>query len=271
MRFPTRGKSRPTLSLPTPIRVEVLERRQLLSASVIATLDTMASPVAALTVTASAGKKVSGELGTWTTPTGVPKPGSETTAIAIVTWGDGRTSRAKFVDDGSGVVQIVGSHVWAKPGTFQMTVKVEEYRKEHPHILTAIGQGSSSILVAPKLGAFSIKGTLSGSYTFGIPNLGARNYGFTGTGTADTPGAVSVSGSIDTPGFRNTGQFMLTTATGTVTFNVTGYTQSVDSPLPRKMTYTVTGGTGAYAGVKGKGTITIALDDTTATFVIVVH
>lgn len=269
-----RGKQQRQASM-SQIPVEVLEDRRLLSGSLITTLDTTTSPVAALSVTATVGKKFSGNVGSWTIATGVPKPSSGVFAVAIVTWGDGKTSRAKLVDNGSGVVQIVGSHAWAKPGTFQLAVKVEEYPKGHPTQLTNIGQGDGSAVVASRSHAVSIKGTLTGAYTTPLSNPDARSYNFTGTGTAGTMGAVSITGSISPPGFIRTapatGEFTLTTANGTVTFDVKGHTQNGGSPLPRTMSYVVSAGTGSFASASGKGTISIAVNTTASTFVIVIH
>ena len=63
----------------------------------------------------------------------------------------------------------------------------------------------------------------------------------------------------------------VTAANGSVTIGLTGATQPGGSPVPQKMSYTVTGGTGAYANTAAKGTLSIALDTTANTFVIVVH
>ena len=182
-RFAPRDKQQYRALVPS-IAVEVLENRQLLSGSVVGPLDTIASPVAALSVNATAGKKFNGVVGSWTNPGGLPTKGSGVIAVAIVSWGDGKSSRAKFVDDGSGVVQIVAFHAWVRAGTFQTVVKVEEYPKKHPRQLTVIGQGDGSAAVAPKPQAFSVKGTLTGTFTTGLGNPDARSYVFTGTGTA---------------------------------------------------------------------------------------
>jgi hypothetical protein len=255
--------------------VEALEPRQLLSGSPLVALDTTSSSVAALSVNAIAGKKFHDVVGSWTVADGLPKHGSGIIAIAVIDWGDGKTSHAKLVDDGSGVVQIVGSHAWKKPGTFQTVVKVEEYPKGHSHQLSVIGEGDASAVVAPKPHKVSVKGTLTGAYTTPLGNPDARSYVFTGTGTAKSLGAVSVSGTITPPGFIRsapaTGQLTLTGPAGSVTIDLTGHPQNGGSPLPQKMTYVVTGGTGAFPNPGGKGTISIAVDTTANTFVIVVH
>ena len=272
--FTSHGKRQYQASI-AHIPVEVLENRRLLSGStVIVPADTI-SPVAALTVSAVAGSRFKGEVGTWTTTDGLPKAGSGLKAVAIITWGDGKTSRAKLVDDGSGVIQINGAHTWAKAGTFQTLVNVEEIPKRHPSQITEIGQGTGEADVSPRPHAISIKGTLTGAYTSSLSNPDARSYDFTGAGTAGAMGAVDISGSISPPGFIRTGQahgeLTLTTATGTVTFDVTGHAQNGGGPLPEKFAYVITGGTGAFANTKGKGTVSVALDTTAGTFVMVIH
>jgi hypothetical protein len=270
----SRGKRQPHARL-CEFPVELLESRQLLSGSVMSPFDTSASPVAAVSIDATAGKRFKDVVATWTNPGGLPTKASGTAAVAIVNWGDGKSTHAKLLDDGSGVIQIVGTHTWAKPGTFQTSVSVEEFPKGHPRQITDIGQGAGAAVVAPKPHNVSLKGTLSGTYTTPITNPDARSYDFTGTGSAGALGAVSVDGSISPPGFIKsapaTGEFTLTGADGTVTFDVKGHNQAGGSPLPEKLAYTVTGGTGAFANAGGKGTISVALDTTANTFVIVIH
>ena len=214
-------------------------------------------------------------MGSWTVADGLPKHGSGITAIALINWGDGKTSHAKLVDDGSGLVQIIGSHAWKKPGTFQTAVKIEEFPRKHPHQITVIGEGDASAVVAPKPHKVSVRGTLTGAYTTPLGNPDARSYVFTGTGTAGALGAVSVSGTITPPGFIRsapaTGEFTLTGATGSVTLSLTGKPQNGGSPLPQKMSYVITGGTGAFPNPGGKGTVSIAINADAGTFVIVVH
>jgi hypothetical protein len=273
-RLPTRGKQPYRAPVPR-IAFEVLENRRLLTGSGITALDVTPSPVEALSLNATAGKRFAGEVGTWTNAGGLPSKSSGVVAVAIVNWGDGRTSHAKFVDDGSGVVQITAAHAWAKAGTFQTVVKVEEFPKGHPSHLTAIGQGDGSAVVAPKPGPFSVKGTITGSYTIPLGNPDARSYDFAGTGTAGALGAADLAGSISPPGFIKsapaTGELTLTGATGSVTIDLTGHTQAGGSALPQEMSYKVTSGTSAFANAAGKGTVSIAIDTTALTFVMVIH
>ncbi len=257
------------------VAFEGLEARRFLSTSVINPLDTANSPVTALSITASAGKRFHDAVGNWTIASGVPDPKAGVIALAIVDWGDGKTSHAKFVDDGSGVVQIVGTHAWSKSGTFQTTVKVEEFSKKQPRQITDIGDAGGTAVVAPKPHATSVKGTLTGTYTTPLGNPDARSYVFTGTGTAGSLGTVNVSGIITPPGFIRTapatGELTMTGATGTATLSLTGHTQPGGSALPQNMKFVISSGTGLFANAGGKGSVSIALDTTANTFVMVVR
>jgi hypothetical protein len=269
--FASHGK-RQSRSVFAPVALERLEQRQLLSVS---TFDTVASPVAGFDLTASAGKKFHDVVGNWTNADGLPAKHSGTVAIAMINWGDGKTTRGRFVDDGSGVIQITGSHAWHLPGTFQTTVTVDEFPRGHSHTLTEIGQGSGMADVSPKPHKVKVKGTLTGTYATPLGNPDARSYVFTGTGTAGAMGAVSLDGTITPPGFilsaPANGEFTLTNANGTITLDLTGKPQPGGSPLPEKMTYTISGGTGDFANAGGKGTVSIAVDDTALTFIVVIH
>ena len=255
---------------PSPISIELLENRRLLS---ITPFDTT-SPVAALDLNATAGKHFHDVVGDWTTP-GLPAKSTKIVAIAVINWGDGKTSRGKFIDDGSGDVQITGSHTWKKPGTFQTVVTVEEYPRGHSHNLTEIGQGDGSVVVAPKPHKVSVKGTLTGTYTTPLGNPDARSYVFTGSGTAGAMGSITLDGTITPPGFilsaPASGEFTLTNANGTITLDLAGKPQPGGSPLPQKMSYTVSSGTGTFENAGGKGTISIAVDSTANTFILVIH
>src|SRR5438045_457376 len=115
--FATRGKQH-SLTRARQISIEALENRQFLSASLITPFDTTEPPVAAQDVSATAGKRFHDVVGSWAVTGGVPAKSSGVIAIAVIDWGDGKTSKGKFVDDGSGVVQITGSHAWHSAGTF---------------------------------------------------------------------------------------------------------------------------------------------------------
>jgi hypothetical protein len=251
------------------------------SAGTQAALDSVTSPVAALAISPTAQVNFSGQVGSWTVQGGLPSKASGTLAIGIIDWGDGKTSRAKLVDDGSGVVRITGQHVWAKAGAFQLKVTIDEYPRAHPAQLTLIGQDSTTITVVPKPHVVKIKGTFTGSFTQSsfIPDV-PTSYLLTGTGKAGTLGTSDLSGSITPPGSirlpgstrHYTGELTLTNSSGTVRFDidaVSGASSSVSS-LPRRLSYTLTGGTGTYSNAIGKGSIALAINLDTATFLMVV-
>jgi hypothetical protein len=255
--------------------VEALEGRRLMS-GVVSVADPGTSPVSAIEVSVPALKSFQGQVGSWTVEGGLPSKSSGTVAIGLIEWGDGKTSKAKLVDDGSGVVQIVGQHVWSHQGVFQVTVKIEEYPKAHPKQLTDIGQGTASATVNPKQHLVKIGGTFTGSYTnpLGNPDI-PRRYHFTSSGTAGAMGSVDLTGSIAPPGFirgsSSTGQITLTNANGSITIDVTGKLQTGGGPLPRKLTYTISDSTGNYVSAIGKGSVSLVLDTTANTFVMVIR
>lgn len=259
--------------------IELLEDRRLMSAAVLTAADTtdttVPSPVTAFDITATERKKFRDIVGNWTVDGGVPTRASGIAALAIVDWGDGKTSHGKLVDDGSGVVQILASHTWSKPGAFQTKVTIEEFPRKHKHDITEIGQGAATATVAVKPHKVSVKGTLTGTYTLPLGNPDARSFQFTGNGTVKTLGAVAIDGTITPPGFIKsapaTGDLTLTAPNGSVTLELTGHPQIGGSPVPQKMTYTISGGTGDFANSGGKGSVAIALDDTASTFVFVIH
>jgi hypothetical protein len=109
----------------------------------------------------------------------------------------------------------------------------------------------------------TLSGTFTGTWTpvLVVPDLGFPQT-LHGAGTVGPLGTVQASGSIATPGFvwqgRSTGTFTLTGAAGSITIQLVGPLQGGFSPPPSAFNYTITGGTGAYAGATGKGTVTLA-------------
>jgi hypothetical protein len=107
----------------------------------------------------------------------------------------------------------------------------------------------------------ALKGTIKG---VGIrrmsnPDTGAL-YRWSGNGSILPLGTVVGKGSNRGVGFvragNPTGTMTLTGAHGSITLTVT-YDQTASfAPLPAHGTYTITGGTGRYAGVRGSGSIT---------------
>ena len=99
-------------------------------------------------------------------------------------------------------------------------------------------------------------GTLTTTFTF---SDGSSTASLTGTGTVAPVGAVSVSGSLSTPGFVTGGAaeatVTLTGAAGSLVLQLMGPFQTGFSPPPPNFQYTITGGTGAFAGDSGSGLV----------------
>jgi hypothetical protein len=85
-----------------------------------------------------------------------------------------------------------------------------------------------------------------------------------GTGSVDPLGTVSVSTALQAPGLairgKVSGPLTLTSGQGTVTLQLEGTLPSVGfSASATTYRYTITGGTGAYAGVWGSGRASLQL------------
>jgi hypothetical protein len=82
-----------------------------------------------------------------------------------------------------------------------------------------------------------------------------------GSGFFPSLGQVQMSGTLHTPGFiregRTTGTLVLSNARGSITLQLVGPPQPGFSPPPSTLQYTITGGTGAYAGASGQGMVTL--------------
>jgi hypothetical protein len=133
------------------------------------------------------------------------------------------------------------------------------------------GTASAAQLLGPALAAQSraptvahLGGTVSGQYTTGtpIPDVGT-NYHLAATGKVGTLGAVTVSGSLTTPGFILTGRaggtLILTNAHGSVTLRLVGPVEKGFGPMPKHFSFTVDHGTGAYRYFRASGTIDLKL------------
>jgi hypothetical protein len=104
-----------------------------------------------------------------------------------------------------------------------------------------------------------IRGTWSASQL--NPDVGITQT-LSGLGTVAPLGAVQASGSLHTPGFIiqgfTTGTMVLTNAQGSVTLSLIGHQpQPGFSPPTSALDYTITGGTGAYAGASGSGVVAL--------------
>ena len=116
--------------------------------------------------------------------------------------------------------------------------------------------------------AFKVTGTYS--MPMMNPDAGKR-YVFKGSGKPAGFGLMQLSGSIQTPGNMGSGQahgsLVMTNSHGTLKISVTGPTEPGFGPLPTTLSYRITGGTGAYAGASGSGTIVDTLKTSTLSFV----
>lgn len=136
----------------------------------------------------------------------------------------------------------------------------------------ALGHLSSAFVApSPKPARLTvIDATTKGTYTLAQSNPDTgKVYSFFQAGTLKGVGAVTVTGSITTPGNirfgRAHGTLAAHSVNGTLTLDVTGPAQRGGSALPTTLTFTVTHGTGAFSGVHGKGTIVVALHQTYGT------
>ncbi len=204
--------------------------------------------------------------------------GPGTNLQALVTWGDGTSSKGTLKSTVTPAVNLVrfevdGTHTYNAVGAFPITV-----------IVTKSGPGPTSpVLLVTTLhdeaivtgGNLNLTGKISGHYTAAPTSIAVGAlYQLTGTGVAGEMGAVAAKGTITVPALIAsstaagvaTGTLTLSSISaspvsggGTVTLTLTGPVQKAAGPLPLKMSYTITGGTGQFAGATGVGTIGISV------------
>ena len=118
------------------------------------------------------------------------------------------------------------------------------------------GQGAPG----PTQTGLPLSGQITGEWdtVFTVPDVGGRQE-LTGTGTVTPLGVVWVSGELHTPGFIAQGQaggtLTLTGPNGSVTLQLLGPIEPGFGGVPSTFQYTITAGTGAYAGNSGTGTL----------------
>jgi hypothetical protein len=230
-----------------------------------------------VTLHEKAGTSFTASVGTFQ----FPAPGNG--LAANISWGDGTTSKGTLVPSGIIGVDVIkyevdGTHTYAKPGTYAITVTVT--RSLGPPGSLAPVQLITTINSTADVSAtssLSLNGTISGTYKLApvLADIGAT-YVFTGTGAAGAVGPVALSGSVHLPGFIATGKASGTLTlddisasavkSGSVTLSVTGPTEAGFGPFPGTLSYVITGGTGAFAGATGSGTIAVTLDSAGQTF-----
>src|SRR5262249_30056279 len=149
----------------------------------------VASATATSTATVVAGWTASGVnfqvlLGTLFTGTVATIQNADTVGgiaayTATITWGDGKTSPGTIADQGNGVFAVNGTHAYAAPGTYTVTVDIE-----HPQGVVASAMTNSTATVVT--GSWTASG-VNFSVAVGSP--------FTGTvatiQNADTVGGVA--------------------------------------------------------------------------------
>ena len=113
----------------------------------------------------------------------------------------------------------------------------------------------------------SLSGTVHGQYfaQSSNPDTGST-YSITAFGRISPLGRTAVTGSYQTPGFilngTAHGSLTLTAAHGSLTLKLdqAGPIPQNSSGGSRLFQFTITGGTGAYAGAQGSGTVNVTLD-----------
>jgi hypothetical protein len=132
--------------------------------------------------------------------------------------------------------------------------------------------GLSALLLAPAVdaaaAAIALRGKVSGPVTVtqANPDTG-KHYALGGSGTVAPLGACTVNGSFNTPGNiangHAEGTVTLTAAQGSVTLQLVGPPSPAFGPPPASFNYTITGGTGSFAGASGTGKAAFLLNDPT--------
>jgi hypothetical protein len=126
------------------------------------------------------------------------------------------------------------------------------------------GLGAGPLARAAAHPAAPLAGAITGRFTIlaGNPDVGIRD-SLTGSGTLAGVGQVSADGILRRVGFAATGHAVgtltLMNEHGTVALHLTGPKQKGFAPLPAHFRYAVTGGTGAYAHLTGRGQATLVL------------
>lgn len=128
----------------------------------------------------------------------------------------------------------------------------------------------------PLTHALAGHGTGGYLHELGIPEVGQR-YDLFGAATLNGLGRVSVQGAVESVGFvlhgHAWGTLVLTNTHGSVTLRLEGPRQSGFTALPRRFSFDITAGTGAYRHLGGHGTLSLVIStavDERGTFTLTV-
>jgi hypothetical protein len=143
-------------------------------------------------------------------------------------------------------------------GSFTFTIPAGSPTKPPP---TSTGSGKGKPPPSPQN---TLGGTITGTYALG-PSLATTGSTFqlTGTGNVAPLGHISASAFLQAAGFVSPGHagglVTLSNARGTVQLQPTGPSQPGGAGLPRRLTFQVVWGTGAYARLSRGGTVNLRL------------
>jgi len=282
--------------------VEVLESRRLLSVTPIlvglptplggTSTPVTVAPVGGLILHEKAGVQFTASLGTFVTIA------PATNLHAGISWGDGTSSQGTLKAVGIVGVdeirfEVDGTHTYANRGAFRIRVTVTQPGPTPTSLVRLVAVLRDRALVTAPAKNVLLDGTISGKYLLApTAAILGGGYVFNGTGTAGDLGAVTARGLVTllgaitspvpvaAPALVTTEQAVGTltlTQTGpsasavlnSVTLALTGPAQPAAAGFPATLSFTITGGTGAFAGATGVGTIAATLNsDGTFTFVL---
>lgn len=179
----------------------------------------------------------SGKVASFTDASGIPKLADFS---AVINWGDGGSSTATIIANGTGGFDVNGSHTYTSTGSFTVSVNVTDVDGA-----TASALGAATVVEPPPSVAgatFSATEGVTfngqvGSFTDADPSLAAGNF----SATINWGDGASTSGNV--------------TSNGVGGFNVTGnHKYAEEGPYPASVSVTANGST---PGV-GNGTALVA-------------
>lgn len=136
-----------------------------------------------------------------------------------------------------------------------------------PSSVVPVKQPLAAVAQAAAIPSHSYQGAGQGTYVThtAAPGAGAR-YDITGRVKLPGFGEFLTLGSVQFPGAQSanatgaTGRITLHDYKGTITIDLHSLPRPQYSGVPYEMVYSITGGTGAYAGLKGYGVVTFTFN-----------